>query len=322
MRSVLILLILFSMPLGRAETAASRPEVAILSNPVLRVAAGLPILLSDIGGVSYVSLAIMQKASNLTILDSLADGEERTLSNVELVKVLKQKFAGNSTIAGLNWTYFVPEKTRIQGVKNLISQDRFSSKILHALNEKCETCSFTLRDLKIPRVKESAQAMEMQLETASLKIAGGFILPVRVRFANSESVYYITGQIAAKNRALVTTRSLRMGEKIETADVKSEEVEVNFSSDAFAELSDLAGKTTGRAIQMGRTLYKSDLKKELVVTRGQSLRAVSGNDAFEVSIQMQAEESGAVGDIVRVKNPETQKLLSGQVIDRGLVRIQ
>jgi flagella basal body P-ring formation protein FlgA len=322
MRVLFFVLISLFVRSAGAEFASVRPEISILSNPTTTVTAGQPVRLSDLGGASFVSNEVQKKAQNLIIIESIGDGEEKLYTNVQMVRLLKEKIAAQSDLASLNWTYFVPERIRVIGKTNSISENRLSNEILSLLQDKCAACSFRLQDLKVPQIKETSSLTGYELETSSLKTAGGFLLPLRVSFADGAKTYYVTGQVVVKAKALVTARSVNMGEKISMKDVRTEEVDLTYSNDAFATSEDLAGMTAARMLQMGRPIYKSDLKKEVVVLRGQVIRAISGNEAFEVSAQAVAEENGAVGDSIKLKNTETQKQMSGQVVDRGVVRIQ
>lgn len=323
MRFWILTMMFLLIHFGLNAKAGSRPEISVQSGSSITVAAGMPVLLKDIGGAGFVPAPAMAKAGSIVVFEPLADQEARSFSNSELVRVLKEKIAAEPDLAALKWTYFVPENVKIVGQKNFLSIARINQTLLESLVDKCETCTFRLNSVKVPTVQETQVMTAMDLETSPLKMAGSFLLPLRISFATgADKIYYVTGQVTARAKALVATRALTMGEKINSRDVKEQETEINFTNDAFATLDDLDGKTTGRSIQMGRAIYKSDLKREVVIQRGQMIRAVSGSDAFEVSAQMQAEDNGAVGDTVRLKNPETQKLMSGRVIDRGLVRIQ
>ena len=82
------------------------------------------------------------------------------------------------------------------------------------------------------------------------------------------------------------------------------------------------GMQAARYISAGQVLTYSDLKKENVVKRGQIVKVLAGNKAIEVSMSGQVEETGAIGDIVRIKNIDSQKMFAARVVDRGVVRIE
>ena len=322
----LFLILSFFVQQAGAETASSvaspRPEVSISPNDVHEVSAGLPILLRDIGNADFVSADLKVQAQNMKILEAMKAGEEKTFSNAEMVRVLKEKVATESNLTNLNWTYFVPEKITIRA-KSMLPQARINSLLMNDLAERCDACRFQFKDLKIPNLKENKDLTSFNLDTSSLRIVGSFLIPAQVVFAGDVAkTFYVTGQLQTRVRALVATRALQAGESLDQKDYKEQEIEISFSQDSLAVPEDLKGKTLNKMLAVGRPIYKSDLKKEMVVQRGQLIRAISGDETFEVSVQMQAEETGAVGDLIRMKNTETQKLMSGRVVERGVVRIQ
>jgi flagella basal body P-ring formation protein FlgA len=310
--------------LGVATVVANtrRPEIAIMANPVHEVSAGLAVQLQDIGGADFIDHKAQALAARTVLLEAFFAGEERIYTNIDFVRLLKEKIATQPELANYKFTYFVPEKVKVRGVKNLISGRRVASEILTTLVQKCESCSFKIKDLKIPIIESRADMYAYEVDTSALKITGSFLLPIRAHFESQQKTLYVTGSLQTKSRAFVTTKNMQMGERLESTELRTEEIELGYASDAFASEQDFLGRVLNKGVSLGRPIYKSDLKKEMVVSRGQMIRVLSGNEMFEVSSQMQAEESGAVGDYVKLKNTETQKMLSGQVIERGLVRVQ
>lgn len=315
---VLLFFLALAPVIARGESPV-RPEISVQSGPVLQVAAGMPVLLSDLASVSRAEAGV---ATDLEILPALGDKEERSFSNAEIVRLIREKIETDPRASRENWVYFAPEKIRIVAFRNHIPENRVTQRILAELGAKCSGCRFQLRDLKFPVIRESEAAAEMTFETSGVRLAGGFLVPIKARFAGGWKTFYVSGRAQAWSRALVASRSLQAGEPIEGSDVRVEEVEISFARDALATFEDLLGQTASRTIPMGQALHKSDLRKEVLVRRGQIVRVVSGSDVFEVSVQVQAEENGSFGDVIRLKNPETQKLLSGQVVEKGLVRIR
>jgi flagella basal body P-ring formation protein FlgA len=323
MRGLLIFLILIlQIKAFAAENA--RPQISVQAADRIEVAAGQPVVLADLGQSAETSSANRQLADHLVILDAMKDSEEKTFSTPELVKILKQKISETDALASMNWTYFVPEKIRVVARQNRLSENRVNREIQDALSERCPVCSFKLRNMRYPLIKESKAMTSFSLDTGSLKIAGGLLLPVNVEFeGGAHAVYYVTGIVAARSKALVATRTLMMGEKIDAGkDAKEEEVEINFANDALAEKADLDYMAAAHSLTAGHVIYRADLKKEVVVQRGNLVRAISGDDTFEVSAQMQAEEGGSIGDLIKIKNVETNRFLSAKIVDRGVVRVQ
>lgn len=98
--------------------------------------------------------------------------------------------------------------------------------------------------------------------------------------------------------------------------------DVTFAKDGSLRMEDIQGQMAARSLPVGSTVWASDLKREPAAKKGQIVKALLGDDSFEISVNMMAEDSGFVGDLIKVKNLETQKVLSGLVTEKGVVKLQ
>lgn len=69
------------------------------------------------------------------------------------------------------------------------------------------------------------------------------------------------------------------------------------------------------------TAFARPMAREVVVKRGDPVELTAGNAAFSVSRQMIADEDGAVGDTIRVREDRKASPVLAQVIGMGMVRI-
>lgn len=318
---MLKIFLLFFILIATLQSEA-KIEVAILRADQHEVVAGKAILLEDLLEINAANESLPASIRTLQLFEPMFSGEEKIVTHAEMMRLLKEKIKTDEYGANFPYSFFISESIKIKAVKNSITENKLQKLILKAAIAKCLVCQFKIHDLKIPNIENKSELYSFELDTANLKIAGGFLLSLRMQFENQEKVVYITGGLQTKMPALISTRSISMGEKMRIEDFKKEEIEIVYAADALATEEDLKGRVLNKTLSLGRPVYKSDLKKEMVIGRGQIVRALSGNDAFEITNQMIAEESGAIGDTVKLKNPETLKMISGEVIEKGLVRIQ
>lgn len=72
----------------------------------------------------------------------------------------------------------------------------------------------------------------------------------------------------------------------------------------------------GRYAPSARTL-----PKQAVVRRGDPVQLTAGNSSFSVTRVMLADEDGAIGETIRVREDKKSAPISAQVVDAGIVRI-
>ena len=101
-----------------------------------------------------------------------------------------------------------------------------------------------------------------------------------------------------------------------------EKREVSNRRDTVLKIESVVGMQVTRFLNAGQIIQYTDLKKEQVLKKGQMVRAMVGGADFEVAISAEVQEAGAIGEIVKVKNLDSQKVFAAKIVDRGIVRIE
>ena len=130
-------------------------------------------------------------------------------------------------------------------------------------------------------------------------------------------------QVTVEGRAAVwvTTRDLRMRQKISAADVRREDQELSSLRPEMLRRLSPVGRLAARHLRAGTALAARDLRMPAVVKRGQRVRISVRHATVRVVTAGEALANGAVGDIVRVKNISSGRQLRGTVRGPGLVEI-
>jgi flagella basal body P-ring formation protein FlgA len=63
------------------------------------------------------------------------------------------------------------------------------------------------------------------------------------------------------------------------------------------------------------------VSREAVVKRGDPVQLMAGNNSFSISRAMVADEDGAIGETIRVREDKKSAPILAQVVDMGMVRI-
>jgi len=90
---------------------------------------------------------------------------------------------------------------------------------------------------------------------------------------------------------------------------------------AVASLQDLRYGEVVRDITAGQVLRSSDIRRAVLVKQGQSaLMSVGQNSNFQITIRVEALQDGRMGEQIRLKNPDSGRLLTGTVTGPNAVR--
>lgn len=121
---------------------------------------------------------------------------------------------------------------------------------------------------------------------------------------------------------VVAARSLAANELIAPDSIKYERMDIGRLSQGYmTSLADVTGLQARRTISPGTPLNKYMLAKPDVVKRGAMVSILVRLGDMEVTAAGEAMQSGSVGDIIRVRNVNSKKVVTAQVLDGTSVLI-
>jgi len=311
----LVTLIAIFISVSRAQ--AERFEVRVASISTVRV--GEPVRLGNLIVGQIQDLELSNKIYNLVVFEAITSEEEKIFRNEELALILRQKLSFQDL---QKLSMKIPENVRVRAQRNYLHAGDFIREISEQAKGLCAGCVIEFDDLKIPVLKLREEVLLTRLDVQNLKAAGSFLLPLQVETSNGKSVYWVTGKLSFFKEAPVAKRMIRSGDRFSENDVEMKKINVSFAKDGSPSLQELNGKIAIRTITMGQPIFMNDLKREPAATRGQIIKILVGDESFEVSSTGTAQEAGGIGDVIKVKSSDTQKMLSGVLIEKGTVRIQ
>ncbi len=304
-----------------ASTAlAARSELRVSELSTVRV--GDPIRLKVLLTDNVQDEDLAQKISQLVVLDSINAEETKSFQSEELALILRRKLSFTDL---QKLSIKIPETFRLKAVRNYIYPADIQEQIKQKAQNFCTQCEIVFDDLKIPEIKNSLDMLGMQLDTTGIRGAGGFLLPLKISTSQGVRNLWINGKLSFYKMAPVAKRLIQSNERIDASDFEMKKTNISFAKDAVVEdLKALTAKglMAGKILNIGDVLYSADLKKEPAAKRGQAVKLLIGNDTFEVTANGVAEESGVIGDMIKVKNVDNAKILSGILVEKGTVRIQ
>lgn len=137
-----------------------------------------------------------------------------------------------------------------------------------------------------------------------------------------EKNFGLTGDFRVFQNVPVPLRNLAAQEKMDKVSFDMQKRDVTFNSGIIAKLEDLEGRILSSPVAQGEPIPIRALKVETTIEKGQIIQAQFRGENFELSSNAVAEQSGSVGELIKIKNVDSQKILSGIVIGKGLVEVQ
>ena len=128
--------------------------------------------------------------------------------------------------------------------------------------------------------------------------------------------------VVATRRVVVASQTLRAGsiasrELLREVDVPAQGVELQ----AVGSIKEVENSELVRDVQAGVPLRGYDVRRPVVIKQGQSvLLTVGQGNGFSITARVEAMQDGKIGDQIRLKNPDSGRLLTGIVTGPNAAR--
>ncbi len=121
---------------------------------------------------------------------------------------------------------------------------------------------------------------------------------------------------------LVAKTMFERGRKLAASDVEMKKRNIVTLRDGFITSADEAvGKTVKRRMRAAQVITPANLEQPLLVTRGQRVLMIAGEGGVEARMLGEAMKKGRKGDIIKVRNISSQKIVSAEVEGPAVVRM-
>lgn len=132
---------------------------------------------------------------------------------------------------------------------------------------------------------------------------------------------YIPLQVALFYEYPVASRNMARGDLVSAADIQT--TLVNSTGQRQGQIDsavDIIGKSLRRPIRQGEVFRSAQLEMPTVVKRGDLVSILTQVGAISVSSAGTAMSNGKIGEKIRIKNTQSERVIMAEVIEAGSVR--
>jgi flagella basal body P-ring formation protein FlgA len=121
---------------------------------------------------------------------------------------------------------------------------------------------------------------------------------------------------------LVAKNSLERGRPLAASDVEMKKRNIVGLRDGFiTNPDDALGFTLKKRVRELQAIAPSHLDQPVLIERGQQILMIAEQDGVQAKMMGEALKKGRKGDIIKVRNLQSQRVVSARVDDRGVVRM-
>ncbi len=260
------------------------------------VAAGAVITLGDI-------FENAGDASSLAVATAPAPGKRKSLSVAALMNIARNN--------GLNWS---PPRGRrmvtVTGAGRIIARADILDALRRQLgNATGQDLDVTLARRLAPIAVAPEEEIDLAVDILSYdRITGRF--SARVSANASAAPVTLRGRAYPVSEVPVLTRNIARGEIIEPGDISMVWQRVSrLGRNVITDAALLVGMAARRGLRAGRIVRSNDVETPKIVAKGDLVSLIFKRGALQLTAIVRALESGAEGDIVRVVNPRSRKIV-------------
>lgn len=275
------------------------------------------ITLAQIVDRNSVSPQIYKIMEGVSLGSAPGVGEQTVFSSKVLAEAMRSDAALSKVFA------IIPSKLTVENRGFEFTEDAVKTELLEKWKTACLECELSIKRMGLPVLPAELKNHAWSVEADSQLPKGHFNVKLFVKRDNgTEALYWVNGQVEVRKLVPVLTRSLMSGVRLENEDFKWEWRDITMASDGFPNENAIVGQKLRLSTQAGSILYFQNLAREKAIQRGEIVRAIVGEGTWQVSLEAITETDGYIGDIINLKNRQSNKLLSGEVVARGEVKIR
>ncbi len=133
---------------------------------------------------------------------------------------------------------------------------------------------------------------------------------------------YVPINISKMQDAAVARHPLSRGRVLSEDDIIFTKIDIlRQHHGVFTQLDDLVGNVIKRSVREGDVYTPSMLRMAEVVKRGQGVLIVAKKGTLQVQMRGVAQKAGAIGDIIKVQNVNSKRVVEAEIIDVGQVKV-
>ena len=164
----------------------------------------------------------------------------------------------------------------------------------------------------------------------------GFDLKLRVKISNKSKIkkklksIKISKVIIGNNETKQTNkifkiiklkRSLEKNDIIQLNDLETVIIEKKYQTSFFDNKKELIGRKLKKNLKMGQILHPRHLFEKFDINNGDIISIVSNLGNVSVTVSGEAQDSGNLGDLIKVKNLKSGKIIKGYIKKDKKIRI-
>ncbi len=153
---------------------------------------------------------------------------------------------------------------------------------------------------------------------------GSFSVPIIFKVNGKiEARTWVMAKTALITPVVISSCPIRRGEIITEDKIKViRKMMTDIPAEIFTNPKEIIGKRARINIRANRVIYRTMVEIPPLIKRGQRVKIVAESDTLRITAPGMAKEDGRLGDMIRVQNLISKKIVVGKVVDSETVKVE
>lgn len=150
------------------------------------------------------------------------------------------------------------------------------------------------------------------------------LTPVRtIIYVNGRAVRTVsfTARVKIYDSVIVASHDLRIEVPVTAADFHTAEIVIDGRNEYVKDVAEVVGLVPHRYIRAGSPVTKGYFQQPVAVNSGQRVTIIVNHNGIRVTAKGIVMTRARIGELVKVKNETSEKILTGKVIDAHTVEV-
>lgn len=161
------------------------------------------------------------------------------------------------------------------------------------------------------KIESSDIVINMEKATFSLKDRGAI-----------KNIKPVTGRYEIADMVPIYSFAFKKGHELQDLDIKYKKISMsaNGGKDILSK-EDIVGKVLNRTVPAGIAITATDLKSKPIINKEQLVKIIFSKGNLTIEAMGTAIDSGAKGDLIKVRNNDNSRIIKGWIIDENTVSV-
>ena len=219
------------------------------------------------------------------------------------------------------------------GLLSITTTQAASGNIQEQIDEAIKLYISEIQDGNYQEIKVQIQPIDSRLRLASCseplhlkhrprnRTAGRLTFKISCDGADSWAIH-VPVQVQAFDQVVVSDMPIAKGTHLTTSDLRLELADVSLLyTGYFKSMTELEGFVARRPIPAEQIMSPALVDPAKMVNRGEKVMIIAEGPGISIRASGKAMEDGAYGELIRVKNTNSNKVVEGRITAPGLIKV-